>query len=140
MNKINPIFKGSIKNAQVLPNDMVRYHEYLESFENGTEIEIVVRKPGKPPRSNPQNRYYFGVILPLISDHTGHTKDEIHECLKYLFLLDHVVIKEQPIPVPRSTSSLDTSSMEQYLTEIREWASLELGIYLPLPNEAEVQE
>ena len=77
-----------------------------------------------------QNEYYWGVVLETLSD-TGYSTEELHEIFKFKFLQDkikhHSIIK--------STSQLDTKEMEEYLENIRRFASLELGISIPLPNE-----
>jgi len=42
-------------------------------------------------------------------------------------------IKE--VEVPKSTAELTTKEFEEYTTSIRQWASQELGVYIPTPNE-----
>jgi len=48
----------------------------------GKRIEINIEKSQKK-RSSFQNRYYWGVIVAMLADHTGYTKEEMHEILKY---------------------------------------------------------
>ena len=104
-----------------------------------TEITVTIDKlRGK--RSIQQNRYYFGVPIKLIAEHTGYTKDETHELLKYKFLTETIWLEgkaTQVITVTKSTTDLTTVEMEEYLSEIRQWASLELSCYVPEPNETE---
>lgn len=92
-------------------------------------------------RSNPQNRYYWGICIRLLCEHTGYTPDDMHEIVKHKFLkktvwLQHNVegVKEMN-EITKSTTSLSTSEMEKLLSDIRGWASLCLGCYLPEPNE-----
>lgn len=94
----------------------------------------------KKERSNPQNRYYWGVIVEILSEHTGFTKDEMHEVLKHKFLRKSLwVVKKGGLMelsvISYSTTELTTSEMEDYLSQIRIWASEDLGLVLPLPNE-----
>jgi hypothetical protein len=92
-------------------------------------------------RSLSQNAYYWGVIIDLLSEHCGFTTDEMHEILKHKFLRRSVWIvkkhgiEEQSI-ITKSTQELTTKEFEDYLSKVREWSSLELGVYIPLPNEA----
>jgi len=90
-------------------------------------------------RTSPENRYYWGVVVSILSDYTGFTPDEIHEILKRKFLrqLKFVQTKNgfEEVEIPRSTTELTTSEMEVFLRSIREWSSIELGCYIPLPNE-----
>lgn len=91
-------------------------------------------------RSNPQNRYYWGVCIALLSEHTGYTTDEIHEVLKHKFLkrvLRMLNLKQknvEEVSITESTSNLDTIQFEEYLSQVRIWAS-QLGCYLPEPHE-----
>lgn len=90
-------------------------------------------------RSQPQSRYYFGVIIEILSNELGYTKNECHEILKELFLktLKHLKTKNgvKEVWITKSTTNLTTIDFEEFLSQIRQWASIELSIYLPLPNE-----
>ncbi len=92
-------------------------------------------------RSNPQNSYYWGVIIKLISEHLGYTTEETHEILKYKFLKIDFEIPQKSkaqtelVPISRSTTQLDTKEMEEYLSQVRMWASGDLGVFIPEPNE-----
>ena len=44
--------------------------------------------PSGKQRSNQQSRYYWGIVVQILSEHTGFTKDEVHELLKRKFLKD----------------------------------------------------
>ena len=90
----------------------------------------------KPKRSLSQNNYAFGVVYKILSLELGYTVDEIHDIMKYKFLPRTIKIGDESIIVPTSTTQLDTSQMEDYLRQIREWAStLEPKIFIPKPNE-----
>lgn len=91
-------------------------------------------------RTLPQNAYYHGVVCQLIAEHTGYSIDEVHEVLKQMFLKNTIMIGNKEYNVPRSTKELDTVQMEEYLKHIREWASNDLGIYIPMPNEPKPEE
>lgn len=97
----------------------------------------------KKDRSNNQNRYYWGVIIDLLSEHTGFIREEMHEVLKHKFLRYTLWIpkkdgvKEQSI-IAKSTTDLTTKAFEQYMSDIRQWASSDLGLFLPEPNEMEM--
>lgn len=118
---------------------------YIKSFENffdktlGKRIFITLETETKS-RSLPQNSYYWGVIIDLLSEHTGFTQDEMHEILKHKFLRRTVWIhtkhntEEQSI-ITRSTTDLSTKEFEEYLSQIRTWASADLGLWMPEPNE-----
>lgn len=95
--------------------------------------------PSGKQRSNNQNRYLHGYIIKEISEHTGYTTEEVKEIIKSKFLKSWKIIKtkqgDKEFEYIRGTSELDTKETEDLLRDVREWASLELGLYLALPNE-----
>lgn len=91
-------------------------------------------------RSMPENKYYWSVVVEIVAEELGYTKDEMHEVFKAMFLSDvkHIKMNNgtvREIRFSRSTTSLKTFEFEQYLDNIRIWAGCELGINIPLPNE-----
>jgi len=95
----------------------------------------------KLQRSNPQNRYFHGVILPILSDVSGYTTDEMKNIVKGLFLKYEMMIKTKDgfreVSIIKGTSELKTDEFEKFTEEIRRWAALELGCIIPEPNEKE---
>lgn len=82
-------------------------------------------------RSINQNQYYFWVIVEILRNEFWETASAMHENLKYLFLKDFtwkfVKVKD--------SKSLNTKQFEDYLTNIKQWASMEHWIVLPDPNQ-----
>ena len=73
----------------------------------------------------------WGVVYQLIADHTGSSPEDVHNHLKVEFLR----VGGDKIPTTKSTTELSTVEMEDYLAKCRGWASRELGVYIPEPNE-----
>lgn len=92
-------------------------------------------------RSNPQNGYYWSVIVPMVMEAINNygndfDMDETHEFLKAKFNLKEVTVKDEGfIMMPQSTSRMDTAEFSSYCEHIRQFASLVLGVYIPAPNE-----
>lgn len=91
-------------------------------------------------RSLPQSKYYWGVCIKILSDELGYTDEEIHEVCKSMFLKDVIHLKTKggglkEVVIVKSTRDLTTIEFEDYLSKIRVFASLELGIFIPEPNE-----
>jgi hypothetical protein len=105
---------------------------YLKGLEQ-QRVEVVIRKY-KSKRSNEQNKYYFGVVLDILSKHTGYEPDEMHEILKFKFLRKRI---SNDVEYVQSTTKLNTAEMEAYLDKVRRWAAIELLCNIPLPNECE---
>jgi hypothetical protein len=96
-------------------------------------VELTVRRLRKR-RSDRQHRYYFGVVVAMLAEFTGYTSDEMHDALKWKFLR---VDPESSLPTVRSTTSLTTVEFEDFLERVRTWAAADVGVVIPLPNEAE---
>lgn len=101
------------------------------------EIKILRKK-----RSNNENRYYWGVLIPIIADSMGEDDlDFVHEILrtKYLYEVKIVTIgnHKKEFKKLRSTADLSIHEFEEYMTKCRMWASKFLSCYVPLPNETE---
>ena len=73
-------------------------------------------------RSNPQNAYLHGVILPILSEYTGYDQDEMKAVIKWKFKVKH-------------TSDLSTVEFEKFVSDVRMWASRDLKCWIPEPNE-----
>jgi wyosine [tRNA(Phe)-imidazoG37] synthetase (radical SAM superfamily) len=127
------IFYGAVVKSKLILTEQSKYAELVRSLE-GKEIELSIG-PRVKHRSNNQNRYYHGVVLRLISEHTGYTPDETHDAMRMLFLRDD----RRRVPTLLSTTDLSTVEFEEYLKNIREWASKDIQIYIPEPNEVEYE-
>jgi hypothetical protein len=133
---MNQIFCAKIKQGKPILYDTDNFNKYLLGLE-GKEVEVVVRLPRKD-RSTPENDYYWGCPVYLISEHTGYTPDEVHEFLKLKFLSKIIVMAGKDERIPRSSTELSTLEWERWMTEIREWAAQDLGLDIPEPKRVEV--
>lgn len=130
--EIKKKFLCTIIDSKIIPQEKT-YFDFLERS-NNKEFYVWFYKPEKI-RSLSENRYYRGVVIKKLSDFTGYNDNEMHNILRYKFLLKYHENHKIP-PIARSTTELTTVEFEEYLTKIREWASIDLGCYIPLPNEA----
>jgi len=119
----------------------------IQAFEGKEVLITIERKRSK--RSNEQNRYYWGLVIPLIQDRLnelGHryTKDQTHENLK-MWMADYapdVMLTEITLPDTgqtltsvKSTTELTTSGFMEYKAAIQQWAVEMLGLDIPDPEE-----
>ena len=82
-------------------------------------------------RSNPQNKWYRGVVLEMISEETGHDPDDLHELFKYKFNSSEVMGKR----VGKTTVNLTVKEFTEYVENIRRWAAEFLSMNIPDPDE-----
>lgn len=101
---------------------------YMNNLMDG-EYYIQIKKHYKG-RTKPQNDYYWDICT-LIAVELGYEKDDIHRYCGDMFLRDNSGI----IPKVKSTTSLNTKEMSDYIEQVRRWAQEELNIYCPTPEE-----
>ena len=96
----------------------------------------------KKQRTLNANRYYFGVVLKVISDETGEKNvniavDDLHEVLKFKFNSKVILIDGEPHEIGESTKKMTQDRFIEYIEQIREWALADLNCWIPLPTEVE---
>jgi len=128
------VFHLKVERAKLVTD--IDFQNHLHSLE-GCEVDVTVEKH-RSSRSSNQNRYYWGVVIQIISDETGYSRDEMHEILRSKFLREEAEIGNDKIGYSRSTTSLKTNEFEDYMSQIRQWSSVELNCYIPEPNEVDV--
>jgi hypothetical protein len=127
-------FPGFCNRGQFVPDDRAGYYTALSDLA-GQRIAVTVGTERKA-RSQPQNRYLWGVIYAMIAEHTGHDTDDIHAACATRHLLTN---PGDPIPVVKSTADLSTVEFSEYCEAIqRDAATGYFGgsLYIPDPNEA----
>ncbi len=124
-------YKGIVKNGKILFIEPRNFKAHCAKFED-KEVAVTVSRWTKQ-RTDNQNKYYWGVVLKIIGDEIGDESESVHRSLAVLFLTD----RTNKLPKVKSTTHLDTAEFEEYLIKVRQWASSEMGIYIPLPNEVE---
>lgn len=86
-------------------------------------------------RTVSQNALYW-LWLTCIEQETGNEKDYLHEFFKQKYLGREIVMVFNTEVYPlKSTTGLNTKQFTNYLERIKVFASVELGITLPLPFE-----
>jgi hypothetical protein len=115
-------------NRDRLDEDIARY--------NGKTIEVTINEY-KPKRSNQLNQYYWGVVVKIISDYTGYTKEETHELLKQTFLKKKIFINNEWYDTTESTTKMNNKEMLEFIEQVKQWAAQTLYVYIPDPHEKE---
>ena len=131
------IWEAIVEDGRARLEDEAGYRKWFaRAFGDGEEVEVVVRRRRKQ-RSSPTNRYWWGVVIKTLAMELGYADpEELH---------DAVVLKFRPADpdpitgVPRRERTYDKDGVwfSDLISEVRMWAEADLGIYIPLPNEAE---
>lgn len=131
----------SVENG-VLKRSRNLIQDAIKSFE-GKTVTITIEK-AKKKRSNPQNSFYWGIVLPIMQKalkDTGHlmSNNDVHELLKLRFLKEAIMVNEETgevIERVKSTTELTTSGFMDYLSEIQRFSNEYFGIVIPEPNDS----
>jgi hypothetical protein len=115
----------------------------LETFE-GQEVILTIQKARKS-RTNPQNSFYWGVVLQLVQqglkDATGEFRsvENIHyNILLKMFAPENEIVNIETgecITEKITSSEMTTTQFAEYIMEIQKWSAEFLGINIPNPNE-----
>lgn len=124
-------FVCEVRRGQLVPVDPSAWTLGIRKLE-GKRVTVEVEAYRKS-RSAQQNRYYFGVVVAILGEEFGYTRDEMHAALCHRFLGD--VDERTGLMKIGSTKDLSTAEFEEHMSRIREWAGLNYGIEIPLPNE-----
>lgn len=114
--------------------DLRRWQDRLQQLA-GKPVVVTLDRPRKRATES-QRKYYWGVIVEMLANELGYTKEEMHEALKYKFLRTEAEPdRRRVLETVRSTEDLSTTEREKFHEDVRMWAARDLGIVIPLPNE-----
>lgn len=137
-NKIE--IKTFAKDGKLTQNiSMVR--DFLKAWDNCV-IHLTLHKK-RNKRSNNQNSYYWGVIIPIIQNclktEWGEifTSNDVHEFLKSNLNYEEKINQDtgQVLRKLKSTTENDTKQQEEYHEKCRVLALDYFNTVIPLPNE-----
>ena len=130
-----PIFQATIEKGRLITIGQA-FTNYLKRFKDGSNIELIIRKPRKD-RTLAQNAYYWGVIVETIyreGEFGYESPEEVHEALKWRFLK----IERDCLPTVKSTTQLSTVEFKEYIEAIQRFFS-GWGINIPDPDKVMIE-
>lgn len=134
-------YKAKVEGGKLIIRENDVFEMDLTRFE-GKDIIITIGKEISQ-RSVQQNRYYWGVIIKMLCEYTGHSDNEMHELMKSNFLKEHLDIKVgdkiERYTIIKSTAAQNKAEWEEYMEKIRQFASEKFQLYIPLPNEVDYE-
>ena len=138
-----PTFAGKViqgrdrKTIQYAPGEDEGIRRWIQTFRVGQRLDIIIRKRSSK-RSNDQNAYYWGVVIPILGDYFGYDNPEdMHAELKLKF--NPVESKLRPgVMIGGTTTKMSTVEFmvadDSYVERICRWAAMEYQIYIPPPK------
>jgi hypothetical protein len=138
------VFEFEVLPGGVLPGWISTQIRTLLRTMEGKRLRLVFTEHRRI-RSLNQNAYYWSVVIPPILEafheagNSWMTAENVHEHLREfvatgIFMRYVVGLDGVRRPAMRSSTTLDTREWEDYMEQVRAWAS-EWKIYIPLPNE-----
>ena len=94
----------------------------------------VTVEPHKERRSLNANALYWKWVG-IIAQDTGNDPDHVHDTFKDKFLAPEEIMLFGEKTFYRSTARLDTRAMNVYMDRVYAFATSELGILLPVPED-----
>ena len=109
--------------------------DYINKLDVSQRQYKVVISRKEERRTIPQNRLYR-LWLNCISSESGNDVEDLHEYFKMQFLGVHsrIIYGEEVIRTV-STTDLNIDQFTAYLDKVQRWASIELGVVLPNPED-----
>lgn len=131
--------RSSIKDGKITRNRNL-FIDALKAFSEN-EVIITIRKATKK-RSNPQNSFYHGVVIPIMQNclkEAGYlmNNEKVHELLKLRFLKESILVNEETgefIERVKSTTELSTVQMMEYIQDIQKFAAEYFNTVIPDPS------
>ena len=126
--------KAKIVLEDISGQELKRLFDAIKELEPGQRYRVFVLD-AKKLRSTSQNRYYWGVVLSALADHTGYDDVQLHELMKKKFNLQTGTIGNKIEDWGGSTTNLNTKDFSDYIEKIRVWANVEMECHIPEAGE-----
>ena len=121
---------GKIVKGKIIFDDKAKFMDEISKFDDDIKIVIEVRE-AKDIRTTAQNRLWWKWIE-IISDELGYEdKQEIHNILKYKFLLKEEMIDGELHQGLKSTTTLTKEEFGKLTQVVFYWANDTFNINLP---------
>jgi hypothetical protein len=110
---------------------------------NGMDVDITIERH-KRKRSNPQNSYLHGAVLPIIRNrlielgiNEAQSKEWVFDFIKANCLVTEIVNKEtgEVLKSLGKSSALSTWEFNEFVERIQQYCSEKLSLYIPDPGE-----
>lgn len=121
---------GTVREGKFIPDNPTIYSNAFCVHE-GKRVEVTIGRV-TTKRSGEQNKYYWGVVIAILSQHTGYTPEEMHDALRVKFLSE--TGQHSGLVITRSTTTLTKEEVAQYIEKIQKLGA-ELGCYIPDADE-----
>ncbi|HWO88903.1 MAG TPA: hypothetical protein VNL98_07110 [Gemmatimonadales bacterium] len=139
MARVTPVFVGTVDGeGRLRLEGRQLFDRYLQRLKNRpVELTIKVRSRRK---SHSLMGYLWGVVYPVIAEALGYADYEI-DALHDALMREVRGLKPEPNPLGLrvSLATMDHDEASAYVTDVRHYALMELGIVTPDPERVEAR-
>jgi hypothetical protein len=127
-------FIAHVDKGKLIPNDPMALNVFLSGAKNG-RVAVTIDSI-KKQKSNSQNKYYRGVVIPIIADYMGYPSWE-HDIVHGIIAAKYFIAEDSKGMKYVRSSSLDkwtTEDWEEVMHRIK-YDFANMGCYIPDPDE-----
>ena len=122
-------FTGKIIKGKIVWDNKTTLVDYIRGIEDGTKVEVEITET-PDVRTNKQNKLWWS-WMKIIGNELGYSKNEIHDILKYKFLLREEINDGETTQHLKSTATLTKTEFNKLTQDVFFWANDTLNINLP---------
>lgn len=138
-------YTGKVEPSDLKITNRKGFDRDIQDYFNGKEVVITIEKK-KSKRSDPQNRYFHGVIIPIVKSalldlgfEEAKSSEWVKDFIKFNCLIKEYISAEgEVIKSLGKTSQLTKSEFADMVADVQRWAADKLNIYIPDPGEQTV--
>ena len=130
---------AQVKDGRLFIKNRQAFDQRIARFDDRWILEVTVKRL-RATRSQQQNRYWWGVCVELVSEHTGYTPEDIHEIAKQMFIPKRLAVADGngeiqgEFVVGGSTRQMNTEEFGEFIERFKQWAAETLDVVIPDPE------
>ena len=120
---------GKIQKGKIIFDNKAEFIDSVGKMEDGIRVVIEIRE-AENVRTNQQNKLWWS-WMNILADELGYSRQEIHDMLKYKFLLKEEMIDGEIHQSLKSTTTLTKKEFNKLTQDVFYWANDTFNINLP---------
>jgi hypothetical protein len=126
---------GTVEAGELHVHDRQSFERAMRRFPDGP-VTVTVATPSQK-RSDAQNKYWHGFVIPAFTERCGYEFAEMKDILALKLLPREIVDFEtgEVRVVPGHTSKLTVAEFNDLIERAQRWGA-ELGVFVPDPEKA----
>jgi hypothetical protein len=132
-------WKTTVREGRLIEPKDGDYGLLIQSLE-GKDVSLAIGA-WKPYSSDRQFAYYYGVVLKLISEKTGYSREELDGIFKGMYLYEYIKLGDKMERRLLSKKEITTARFTEYMNDVIAWAAKPpLSLVFPNPEDVSLDE